>query len=149
MHAEDMSIFWNQNKGQYESNGQNFYANESAYTRTADQRLKYKESTTYSEEKDTDDTSCEEAVKLESWLGTFILMLIPVVNVITILKLAISSKSQSKKSFARAILLLSLILLTLTLIFMVLTCDKIDYKSFFDTGVLYCTKLLGTIKRLF
>ena len=147
MHAEDMSIFWNQSKGQYEANTYGAYDNDNTFTKTADQRLKYSVQTTYSETDYENDCS-EETIKLESWLGTFILMLIPGVNVVSVIVLAISSKSPSKKTFARALLLLTLILITLALIFMVLTCDKIDYKFYIDKFIALGSKLLGTTRRL-
>ena len=50
MQAQDMSIFWNINKGQYETNNYNYYKNDNSFTRTADQRIKYKEETSYTEE---------------------------------------------------------------------------------------------------
>jgi hypothetical protein len=76
-------------------------------------------------------------------------MIIPGVNVISIIIWAISSKSPSKKSFARALLLFSLILITLALIFMVLTCEKIEYSDIFNRFISLGSKLLGTLIRLF
>ena len=37
MQAEDMSIYWNQHKGQYETNNYNYYKQDNTFTRTADQ----------------------------------------------------------------------------------------------------------------
>ena len=146
MHAEDMNIYWNQNKGQYEtSSSYNCYSVGNTYTRTADERL-YKESTGYGEENSFDQYNQENNVKLESWIGTFFLLLIPIVNFIIIIKTAISCKYTSKKTFARAILLFSLILLTLCLVFMAVTCNKIDYKSLFDTIANYGKILLNKLK---
>ena len=148
MYAEDMSIRWNQSKGQYETNGYNYYQNDNSFTRTADQRLKYKESAPFTREDDFEDAENDSSVNLGSWLGTFILLLLPGINVISLIVMAIGSKSQTKKTFARAILLFSLILVTLTLIFMVFTCDKIDYKQIFDSILALGSKILGVIKRI-
>ena len=136
MQAQDMSIFWNSNKGQYETNNYNYYKNDNTFTRTADQRIKYKEETSYTEEIDEEEN--EAIVQMESWIGTFFLLLIQGVNVIALIKMAISCKSASKKTFARALLLMGLILITLALIFMALTCNKIDY-----TGLLERTMSFG------
>lgn len=148
MYAEDMSICWNQSKGQYEANGYNYYQNDNSFTRTADQRLKYKESTSFTCEENDEDDKKESSVNLGSWLGTFMLLLLPGINIISIIVMAVSSKSETKKTFARAILLFSLILITLALIFMVFTCDKIDYKQIFDSVLALFNKMLGVIKRI-
>lgn len=149
MHAEDMSIFWNQSKGQYEPKVHTVYDNDNSFTKTADQRLRYSEQISYSEANYDDDNTSEESIKLGAWLGTFTLMIIPGINVISIIIWAISSKSPSKKSFARALLLFSLILITLALIFMVLTCEKIEYSDIFNRFISLGSKLLGTLIRLF
>ncbi len=150
MYAEDMSIFWNQSKGQYEPKGNTVYDNNNSFTKTADQRLRYSEQISYSEaDYDDNNISSEEAIKLGSWLGTFSLLLIPGVNIVSVIVWAISSKSPSKKSFARALLLFSLILVTLALIFMVLTCEKIEYSDIFNKFISLGSKLLGTLIRLF
>ena len=145
MQAEDMSIYWNQHKGQYETNNYNYYKTDNTFTRTADQRQKYSETTSYQEEVEEED---ENAVKMGSWIGTFVLLLIPVVNLIVIIKMAISCKSASKKSFARALLFMGLICITLVLVFMALTCEKIDYRGYFDTFMVIVNKGMNFVKRL-
>ena len=149
MYAEDMSIYWNQSKGQYETSGYNYYQNENSFTRTADQRLKYKESPTYTGQDEEEEDNVSTPVNLGSWLGTFFLLLIPGINIFTVIIMAAASKSPTKKTFARAILLFSLIVITLALIFMVFTCDKIDYKAIFDKIPALGNKLSDVIKRLF
>lgn len=146
MQAEDMSIYWNNHKGQYETNNYNYYKQDNTFTRTADQRLKYSETTSYGEEA-TEEVN-ESAVKLESWIGTFFLLLIPVINFFVVIKMAISCKSASKKTFARAILLMTLILITLALVVMALTCDKIDYRGMLDTAMVLGRKVLTKVKGL-
>lgn len=145
MQAEDMSIYWNQHKGQYETNNYNYYKQDNTFTRTADQRLRYSETTAYQEEEE--ETVDENAVKMGSWIGTFFLLLIPVVNVIALIKMAISCKSASKKSFARAVLFMGLICITIGLVFVALTCDKIDYTVYMDKAMVIVNKIVGVAKR--
>lgn len=145
MQAEDMSIYWNQHKGQYETNSYNYYKQDNTFTRTADQRLRYSETTAYQEEEK--ETVDENAVKMGSWIGTFFLLLIPVVNIIALIKMAISCKSASKKSFARAVLFMGLICITIGLVFVALTCDKIDYTVYMDKVMVIVNKIVGVAKR--
>ncbi len=145
MQAEDMSIYWNQRKGQYETNNHNYYKQDNTFTRTADQRLRYSETTSYQEEEK--EVIDENAVKMGSWLGIFFLLLIPVVNIIVLIKMAISCKSASKKSFARAALLMGLICITIGLVFVALTCDKIDYAVYMDKAMVIVNKIAGGVKR--
>ena len=146
MQAEDMSIYWNQRKGQYETNNYNYYKQDNTFTRTADQRLRYSETTAYQEEEK--ETVDENQVKMGSWIGTFFLLLIPVVNIIALIKMAISCKSASKKSFARAVLFMGLICITIGLVFVALTCDKIDYTVYMDKVMVIVNKIVGVVKRL-
>ena len=146
MQAEDMSIYWNQRKGQYETNNYNYYKQDNTFTRTADQRSRYSETTAY-QEKEAEEVD-ENAVKMGSWLGTFFLLLIPVVNIIALIKMAISCKSASKKSFARAVLFMGLICITIGLVFVALTCDKIDYTVYMDKAMVIVNKIVGVVKRL-
>ncbi|MBE5935715.1 MAG: hypothetical protein E7262_07985 [Lachnospiraceae bacterium] len=128
MNSQDMNIFWNQSKGQYETN--DFYQDvQHPFTITADSRLKYKEEIIEDEE---EDDMSEASVSIASWFGMMIMMLIPGVNVLGTLIMAFASKNENKKSFARAVVLVTLICMTVILVFMALTCDKIDYKSIFD-----------------
>lgn len=145
MQAEDMSIYWNQHKGQYETNNYNYYKQDNTFTRTADQRLRYSETTAYQEEEK--ETVDENQVKMGSWIGTFFLLLIPVVNIIALIKMAISCKSASKKSFARAVLFMGLICITIGLVFVALTCDKIDYTVYMDKAMVIVNKIVGVAKR--
>ena len=145
MQAEDMSIYWNQHKGQYETNNYNYYKQDNTFTRTADQRLRYSETTAYQEEEK--ETVDENQVKMGSWIGTFFLLLIPVVNIIALIKMAISCKSASKKSFARAVLFMGLICITIGLVFVALTCDKIDYTVYMDKVMVIVNKIVGVVKR--
>ena len=145
MQAEDMSIYWNQHKGQYETNNYNYYKQDNTFTRTADQRSRYSETTAYQEE-EAEEVD-ENAVKMGSWLGTFFLLLIPVVNLIVLIKMAISCKSASKKSFARATLFMGLICITVVLVFIALTCDKIDYTVYIDKVMALVSKITGVAKR--
>lgn len=145
MQAEDMSIYWNQHKGQYETNNYNYYKQDNTFTRTADQRLRYSETTAYQEEEK--ETVDENQVKMGSWIGTFFLLLIPVVNIIALIKMAISCKSASKKSFARAVLFMGLICITIGLVFVALTCDKIDYTVYMDKVMVIVNKIVGVAKR--
>ena len=145
MQAEDMSIYWNQHKGQYETNNYNYYKQDNTFTRTADQRLRYSETTAYQEEEK--ETVDENQVKMGSWIGTFFLLLIPVVNIIALIKMAISCKSASKKSFARAVLFMGLICITIGLVFVALTCDKIDYTVYIDKVMALVSKIPGVVKR--
>ena len=145
MQAEDMSIYWNQRKGQYETNNYNYYKQDNTFTRTADQRLRYSETTAYQEEEK--ETVDENQVKMGSWIGTFFLLLIPVVNIIALIKMAISCKSASKKSFARAVLFMGLICITIGLVFVALTCDKIDYTVYMDKAMVIVNKIVGVVKR--
>ena len=145
MQAEDMSIYWNQRKGQYETNNYNYYKQDNTFTRTADQRLRYSETTAYQEEEK--ETVDENQVKMGSWIGTFFLLLIPVVNIIALIKMAISCKSASKKSFARAVLFMGLICITIGLVFVALTCDKIDYTVYMDKVMVIVNKIVGVAKR--
>ena len=145
MQAEDMSIYWNQHKGQYETNNYNYYKQDNTFTRTADQRSRYSETIAY-QEKEAEEVD-ENAVKMGSWVGTFFLLLIPVVNIIALIKMAISCKSASKKSFARAVLFMGLICITIGLVFVALTCDKIDYTVYMDKAMVIVNKIVGVAKR--
>ena len=143
MSAQDMSIYWNQRKGQYETN--DFYQEvQHPFTITADRRLKYKEEVLDTEEEKED--MSESSVSIASWLGTMIMMLIPGVNVIGVLALAFGSKNENKKSFARAMVLITLIILTVVLVFMALTCDRIEYGSIFDKIIDYAKVILLKVK---
>ena len=98
MNSQDMSIYWNQRKGQYETN--NFYGaqqqQQNPFTITADRRLKYTEEAVEEEENE------EASVSIGSWLGTLFLMIIPVINIFALIGMAASSKNENKKAFARA-----------------------------------------------
>ena len=88
MQAEDMSIYWNQRKGQYETN--NFYTEDNnTFTRTADKRLMYTE---------TDQTevlteTAETHVPMMSWFGTLVLCAIPGVNIVAMIAMAAGSEA--------------------------------------------------------
>ena len=142
MQAEDMSIYWNQRKGQYETN--NFYTEDNnTFTRTADKRLMYTE---------TDQTevlteTAETHVPMMSWFGTLVLCAIPGVNIVSMIAMAAGSKDVAKKAFARAMIILTLLMVTLVLVFMALTCDKIDYATMFNSVVNIGKKLMLIIQR--
>ena len=145
MNSQDMSIYWNQRKGQYETN--DFYQEvQHPFTINADRRVNYKEEII--ENDDEKDEISESSVSIASWFGMMVLMLIPGVNVISVLAIAFGSKNENKKSFARAFILIALITMTLLLAFMALTCDKIDYKSIFDKVIDFSKVILVKIKTL-
>ena len=144
MNSQDMSIYWNQRKGQYETN--NFYGaqqqQQNPFTITADRRLKYTEEAVEEEENE------EASVSIGSWLGTLFLMIIPVINIFALIGMAVSSKNENKKAFARAMILFMLVLLTVALVIMALTCDKIDYASIFDKVVNLGKTIFAKVKGL-
>ena len=69
-------------------------------------------------------------------------------HIFALIKMAISCKSASKKSFARAVLFMGLICITIGLVFVALTCDKIDYTVYMDKAMVIVNKIVGVVKRL-
>lgn len=146
MNSQEMNIYWNQSKGQYETN--DFYQSiQHPFTITADNRLKYQEQKV-EEDTDSDDVS-EESVSIASWFGTMVLLLIPGVNVLVALIMSFAAKNENKKAFARALVLITLVCITLLLVFMALTCDKIEYKSIIDRGLEFAKLMFARVKNLF
>ena len=144
MQAEDMSIYWNQRKGQYETN--NFYTEDNnTFTRTADKRLMYQE-TDHTEVLDEEAAETRE-VPLLSWFGTLILCSIPGINIVALIAMAAGSKDASKKAFARAMIILSLLMITLLMVFMALTCDKMDYAAMIDSIINIGKKFILVVQR--
>ena len=145
MNSQEMNIYWNQSKGQYETN--DFYQSvQHPFTITADNRLKYQEETLDSD-KDSDDLS-EESVSIASWFGTMVLLLIPGLNIIAALIMSFAAKNENKKAFARALVLITLVCITLMLVVMALTCDKIDYKSIIDKVLDFSKLMLVRVKNV-
>lgn len=145
MSSQDMSIYWNQRKGQYETN--NFYQEQqNSFTITADRRLKY----TTEEIAEEDEADREAAVSIAGWFATILLIAIPGVNIITVLAMAFGSKNENKKAFARAMVLFTLITITAILVIMALTCDKVNYASiiekFADLIKVLFIKMKGVLK---
>ena len=127
MNSQDMSIYWNQRKGQYETN--NFYQEQqNPYTITADRRLKY----TTEEIVEENEVDSEASISIAGWFATILLLAIPGVNVIAVLAMAFTSKNENKKAFARAMVLFILITITVILVIMALTCDKVNYASIIE-----------------
>ena len=145
MNSQDMSIYWNQRKGQYETN--DFYQEvQNPFTITADNRLRYQEKSEPTEVRGTYDVKEQDnEVSIASWLGTIIMMLIPGINVFGIIIMAFGAKNENKKSFARAVVLVSLIVITAALIFMALTCEKIDYTGLLDKALAVAKPLAGKV----
>ena len=143
MNSQEMNIYWNQSKGQYETN--DFYQSiQHPFTITADNRLKYQEQTL---EDDKEDLS-EESVSIASWFGTMVLLLIPGLNVFVALIMSFAAKNENKKAFARALVLITLVCMTLMLVVMALTCDKIDYKSIIDKVLDFAKLMFLRVKNL-
>ena len=142
MNSQDMSIYWNQRKGQYETN--NFYQEQqNPFTITADRRLKYTEETIEEEDE------IESSVSIGGWFATILLLVIPGVNIITLLAMAFGSKNENKKAFARALVLFILVSVTALLVIMAFTCDKINYASIIEKVFDLVNVLFIKVKGLF
>ena len=142
MQSDEMSIYWNQRKGQYETN--NFYTEDTnTFTRTADKRLMYQEAG----ETEMMEETVETSIPIIPWIGTLLLCMVPGVNIIALIAMAIGSKDVSKKAFARAMIILILLMVTLIMAFMALTCDKIDYAAMFSSMLNIVKKFMLVVQR--
>ena len=68
------------------------------------------------------------------WLLTFLIMSIPIANLVMLIIWAVKDLNPTKKTFARATLFWILVMITFTLVMMVVFYDTFNYAPYIDKG---------------